>query len=60
MSHVISVGRIYRHQDGDDYEVIKVDRDGVSFETSSGSIVYMEHDEAVTALNPEESNLPLP
>ena len=29
----------------------KADRDGVFFETSSGSVVYMEHDEVVTALN---------
>lgn len=51
MSHVISVGQTYRHQDGDEYEVLKAERDSVIFETSRGSIVCMEIDELISALN---------
>lgn len=51
MSHVISVGQTYRHQDGDEYEVVKAERDSVVFETSRGSIVCMEIDELIIDLN---------
>ena len=51
MSHVISVGQTYRHQDGDEYEVVKAERDSVIFETSRGSIVCMEVDELISDLN---------
>ena len=45
MAHVISVGQMYQHQDGDEYEVVTAGRDRVTFETSSDRIVYMDHDE---------------
>jgi len=51
MSHVISVGQTYRHQDGDEYEVVKAEGDSVVFETSRGSIVCMEIDELIIDLN---------
>ncbi len=39
------VGQVYEHEDGDEYEVVKVTKDGVTFETSGDAIVRMNHDE---------------
>lgn len=51
MAHVISVGQTYQHQDGDEYEVVTVDKDRVTFETPSGSIVCMDIDELMSNLD---------
>ncbi len=58
MAHVISVGQTYHHQDGDEYEVVTVDKDRVTFETSSGSIVCMDIDELMSNLD-EGALLPI-
>ena len=50
MAHVISVGQTYHHQDGDEYEVVTVDRNRVTFETSSNSIICMDIDELMSDL----------
>ena len=50
MGHVISVGQTYQHQNGDEYEVIRMDRDSVIFETSNDAIVRMDLDELVSDL----------
>ena len=51
MKHVISVGQTYQHEDGAVYEVVRVSVDSVTFETSSDSIVHMDHDELVGDLD---------
>ncbi|MFB3088820.1 MAG: hypothetical protein ACE10E_10980 [Acidiferrobacterales bacterium] len=51
MAHVISVGQTYQHQDGDEYEVVTVDKGRVTFETPSGSIVCMDIDELMSNLD---------
>ena len=50
MAHAIYIGQMYQHQDGDEYEVVTVGRDRVTFETSSGSIVCMDIDELMSDL----------
>ena len=45
MKFTISEGQIYTHQDGDEYEVVKVTKDGVTLETSGNAFVFMDlHD----------------
>ena len=45
MKLTISEGQIYTHQDGDEYEVVKVTKDGVTLETSDNAFVLMDlHD----------------
>ncbi len=58
MTYVISVGQVYRHEDGDEYEVVRADKDSVVFETSRGSVVCMEVDELISELN-ESALLPV-
>lgn len=50
MAHAISVGQMYQHEDGDEYEVVTIGKDRVTFETSSDSIVCMDIDELMSDL----------
>ncbi len=45
MKVLISVGQVYEHEDGEEYEVVKVTKGGVTFETSGDAVVHMDHDE---------------
>ena len=51
MKHVISVGKTYQHEDGDEYEVVKVSRDRVTFETSGDAVIYMDVDDLMNELD---------
>ena len=51
MKYVISVGQTYQHEDGDEYEVVAVDKDRVTFETSGDSIVCTNIDELMSDLD---------
>ncbi len=45
MKHIISIGKTYQHENGDEYEVVKLSRDHVTLETSDDAIVHMDLDE---------------
>ncbi len=51
MKHIIWVGEIYQHEDGDEYEVVKVNRDRVTFEASDDAIVHMDLDDLMKELD---------
>ncbi len=51
MKHVIAIGQTYQHEDGDEYEVVKVSRDRVTFETSDDAIVHMDLDDLMKELD---------
>ena len=51
MKHVIAIGQTYQHEDGDEYEVVKVSRDRVTFETSDDAIVHMGLDDLMKELD---------
>ncbi len=51
MIHIIWVGEIYQHEDGDEYEVVKVNKDRVTFETSDGAIIHMNDDDLINELD---------
>lgn len=51
MKHIISVGQTYQHEDGDEYEVVKVSRDRVTFETSGDAVVHMDLDDFMDELD---------
>ncbi len=51
MKHIISVGEIYQHEDGDEYEVVKVNKDRVTFEASDGAIIHMDDDDLIDELD---------
>ena len=51
MKHVIALGQTYQHEDGDEYEVVKVTRDRVTFETSDDAIVHMDLDDLMKELD---------
>lgn len=42
MKYVITEGQMYLNRDGDLYEVVKVNRNGITFETSNSELVYVE------------------
>ena len=58
MKHVIAIWQTYQHEDGDEYEVVRADKDSVVFETSRGSVVCMDVDELISELN-ESALLPV-
>ena len=51
MIHIIAVGEIYQHEDGDEYQVVKVNKDRVTFEASDGAIIHMDHDDLINELD---------
>ncbi len=50
MKYVISIGQTYQHEDGDEYEVVTIGKDRVTFETSGNSIVCTGIDELMSDL----------
>ncbi len=51
MIHIIAVGEIYQHEDGDEYQVVKVNKDRVTFEASDGAIFHMNDDDLIYELD---------
>ncbi len=51
MKYIIEVDEIYQHEDGDEYEVVKVNKDRVTFEASDGAIIHMDHDDLIDELD---------
>ncbi len=51
MKHVIAMGQTYQHEDGDEYEVVKVNKDRVTFEASDGAIIHMDDDDLIDELD---------
>ncbi len=51
MKHVIAIGQTYQHEDGDEYEVVRVTRDRVTFETPDDAIVHMDLDDLMKELD---------
>ena len=43
----ISLGQVYDHEDGEEWEVLKKSKDRVIFETSDDSVVQMDYEELV-------------
>ncbi len=41
----ISLGQVYDHEDGEEWEVLKKSKDRVTFETSDDSVVQMDYEE---------------
>ena len=50
MKHIISIGKTYQNENGDEYEVVRKTKDSVTFETSSDSIVHMDLDDFIGEL----------